>query len=351
MIFPNIFRLIVLAAIVAGCQTPGVHQQEVLQDDETSSAFRLLTQSSHWRLTDIIDIDFKAYHTQGLVKIGDTFYVSAVEKTEKTKTYGKTDSLWDFSQTRTAGKGRGWLFKFNSEGHLLGKTELTRSDSFHPGGIDYDGQHIWVPVAEYRPNSSTDIYRVDPVTMEAVLAFRANDHIGSIVHNPERGTFHGASWGGRRLYEWQVSFNGLGVGEIQKESWEPNPTHYIDYQDCQYSGVNYMLCGGLKTFASPLGQIALGGLELIDISSSKPKPVQLLPVTQYWSANMNLTQKNDTPQGASMIVSQNPFWAEPIKGQPATPQGKKIMRLYFMPDHDGESKLLVYEVVVPFLAN
>jgi len=24
---------------------------------------------------------------------------------------------------------------------------------YHPGGIDFDGVNIWVPVAEYRPDS------------------------------------------------------------------------------------------------------------------------------------------------------------------------------------------------------
>ena len=38
---------------------------------------------------------------------------------------------------------------------------------YHPGGIDYDGRHIWVPVAEYRPNSRSIIYRV-PVTQNPV---------------------------------------------------------------------------------------------------------------------------------------------------------------------------------------
>ena len=33
---------------------------------------------------------------------------------------------------------------------------------YHPGGIDYDGRHIWVSVAEYRPNSRSIVYRIDP---------------------------------------------------------------------------------------------------------------------------------------------------------------------------------------------
>ncbi len=50
---------------------------------------------------------------------------------------------------------------------------------FHPGGIDFDGQFIWVPVGEYRPDSRSIVYRVDPVTMAATgvvpsTRFRSN---------------------------------------------------------------------------------------------------------------------------------------------------------------------------------
>ena len=248
MNFHKIFSTLTVILILTGCQTNKIEQRFSTQDDETTSAFRLLTKSIHWQLTDIIEIDFQAYHTQGLVKIGDIFYVSAVEIIEKTKTFGKTDNLWDFSLTRTAGKGRGWLFKFNSRGKLLDKTELTNAEAFHPGGIDFDGQYIWVPVAEYRPNSNSDIYRIDPNTMQATLSFRVKDHIGNIIHNPARNTFHGTSWGGRRIYEWQVLIDEKGFGAIDRESWTPNSTHYVDYQDCHYKGVNYMLCGGLQKY-------------------------------------------------------------------------------------------------------
>ncbi len=66
---------------------------------------------------------------------------------------------------------------------------------FHPGGMDYDGRYLWVPVAEYRPNSQTRIYRVNPRTLAAELVFTAKDHIGGLVHNVHRGTLHGVELG------------------------------------------------------------------------------------------------------------------------------------------------------------
>jgi len=326
-----------LLLIVSACQNIDV-SKVTAADDNTTAAFKLLTKSSHWQLTDVIDIDFQAYHTQGMVKIGDIFYVSAVEKLLPTETYAKTDALWDFSLTRTTGKGRGWLFKFNSKGKLLDKVELTNGDAFHPGGIDFDGKYIWVSVAEYRPNSASDIYRVDPKTMAATLSFRVNDHIGNIIHNTDRNVFVGTSWGGRRIYQWQINFDESGSGKVTSENWSANTSHYIDYQDCQYNGINYMLCSGLQKYNTPTGTIALGGLELIDISNKQPLTHHVVPVAQYWDKQLSLNN-------AEMTVAANPFWAEGTKEN----QDLNILRVYYMPDNGATSKLLVYDVTSPFL--
>jgi len=58
---------------------------------------------------------------------------------------------------------------------LLGQIELTDGAKYHPGGMDYDGEHIWVSVAEYRPNSKRNIYRVDPNTLASPTAPKRMD--------------------------------------------------------------------------------------------------------------------------------------------------------------------------------
>jgi hypothetical protein len=52
-------------------------------------------------------------------------------------------------------------------------------------------------VAEYRPNSQSIIYRVDPETMKAEEMFRFKDHIGGLVRDTEDNSLHGVSWGSR----------------------------------------------------------------------------------------------------------------------------------------------------------
>ena len=149
------------------------------RDNQTTQLFRLMGRDTIWTHVETIKMTWPTFHTQGLVKIGETFYVSAVEVIESTVRNGAvTDALYDFSLDRSPGAGRGWLFKFDPAGQLLGQIELTDGAKYHPGGIDYDGQSIWVPVAEYRPNSTSNIYRVDPETLASELVFAANDHIG-----------------------------------------------------------------------------------------------------------------------------------------------------------------------------
>jgi Family of unknown function (DUF6454) len=58
---------------------------------------------------------------------------------------------------------------------------------YHPGGPDYDGEFLWLPVAEYRPNSSADIYRIDPTTYDVTKLFTVSDHIGGVVRDQETG--------------------------------------------------------------------------------------------------------------------------------------------------------------------
>ena len=237
---------------------------------------------------------------------------------------------YDFSIDPSEGMGRGWLFKFDAAGALLDGIELTDGAKYHPGGIDYDGKHIWVSVAEYRPNSQSNIYRVDPDTLEFELVFSANDHIGGIVHNMHRGTFHGVSWGSRRLYTWKVSEPRRGP-RVVSSTWAPNAQFYIDYQDCHYQGVEYMLCGGLGGYPTPLGSIAFGGIDLVDLRSDRLE--HQIPV--------NLFSDEGAGANPGLALTHNAFWVEPL--------GNGKMRGYFMTESDNQADLVIYDAT-PWIA-
>ena len=297
------------------------------RDNETTRLFRLMGKNAIWKQVAAVPMDWQTYHTQGMVKIDRTLYVSAVEVIEPTQRDPAvaTDALYDRSIDRTPGSGRGWLFQFTLEGQLIAKTELTDGLRYHPGGIDYDGKHLWVPVAEYRPNSTATIYRVDPRTMEAERVFGENDHIGGVVFNRVTRKLHGVSWGSRRLYTWGLGHR-VRHGRPDRSAWVPNPQFNIDYQDCHYQGVQYMLCGGVGGYASPLGNFAFGGLGLLDLRSNRLE--HEIPVNFF-------VDEGSGPK-ATLALTHNAFWLEP------NADGKSL-RGYFMAESDNQAELLIYD--------
>ena len=279
-------------------------------------AQRLLAvdRATAWTPAGTISVQFNTFHPQGMVRIGQDFFVSAVEVRRAPARYPKPQDGHD----RNAGAGVGHLFRISADGALLADLILGEGDAYHPGGIDYDGRFIWVPVAEYRPDSRAIIYRVDPATMTATEVIRAADHIGAVTHDAATGRLHGVSWGGRRFYNWRLS-----RGRVSKPTVTPNHANYIDYQDCHGLGGRRVLCSGLASYRGPgLGPaFALGGWEIVDLVDHRP----------VWQAPIQLW----TPAGRPM--TQNPFFAE------ATPSG---VRAWFMPD-DNRSTIYVYDAVVP----
>lgn len=298
------------AALIA--QGPALAADPVLND-----TIPKLNRATQWQRKAAIPLQFPTFHPQGMVKIGDAFFVSSVDIRKPTTRFPSPQGGYD----RDIGEGVGHLFKFDAEGRLLADLTLGEGSIYHPGGIDFDGQHIWVPVAEYRPNSQSIIYKVDPATMKATEVFRFKDHIGGIVHNTDDKSLHGVSWGSRRFYKWPLD----AAGKITNPDVAPeqlrviNPALYIDYQDCHFIGRSRMLCSGLNNYrvAPDAPVFRLGGLEIVDLRDNRP--VYQLPI-ELWS-----------PSGLPM--TQNPFWVEPAG------QG---VRAYFMPD-DDKSTLFVYE--------
>lgn len=277
-----------------------------------------LTRGSKWVPAGEVQIQFPTFHPQGMVKIGDDFFVSSVEITKPTKKFAAPQDGYD----RDTGEGKGHLFKISADGKLLGQLELGEGSIYHPGGIDFDGKYIWVPVAEYRPNSQSIIYRIDPATMKAEEVFRFADHVGGIVHDTETKALHGVSWGSRRLYKWPLGEDGkiTNAAVSPQELRVMNPSQYIDFQDCHYAGASRMLCSGLNAYrvkpdAEPF---RLGGLELVSLKDNRA--LWQVPV-ELWS-----------PSGLPM--TQNPFFVE------TTDAG---LRAYFMPD-DDKSTLFSFDV-------
>ncbi|MFP5115216.1 DUF6454 family protein [Bacillaceae bacterium C204] len=275
---------------------------------QLTEKFQQLTRNNIWEQKEKVDLKFNTYHPQGMTKVGDLYYMSSVEILEKPVKYDQPKDGYD----RTPGKGVGHLFLFNKEGKLLKDIKLGEGDVYHPGGIAFDGKSIWVPVAEYRPNSKSIIYKVNPKTMESQEVFRTNDHIGGILRDGKEGTLKAVSWGSRTFYEFNEK------GKVLRKT--SNPSHFIDYQDCENAGKNNIICSGITELPQPAPSTAkyeLGGLALLDMKTMDM--VHELPIPLF------------SPDGH--VVTRNPVYLE------NTTQG---IKMYAVPD-DDQSSMLIYE--------
>ena len=254
-----------------------------------------------------------------MVKIGDTLFVSSVEIKVPTKRFPQPVDGYD----RDTGEGVGHLFKIDLKGNLVGELKLGEGSIYHPGGIDYDGKDIWVPVAEYRPNSRAIIYRVDPETMKATEVFRFADHIGGVVHNTDDNTLHGVSWGSRRFYRWPLGRDGK-RDQCRRHAGEAAHAQPLalprlpGLQIC--SAATAMLCTGVTEMrlTPEAPPFRLGGVDLVD-----------LPTAVRCSRRRCCYGRR-----RGMDMTHNPVWIEPSEAG---------LRGYFMPE-DDKSTLYIYDV-------
>jgi hypothetical protein len=289
-----------------------------LPDSVIADRIATLTRASSWTLERAIPIAFPAHHPQGLVKIGDRLFFSSVEVTTPPRR-GAGGEGFD----RDTGRGVGHLFEATMDGRLVADVVVGEGTMYHPGGIDFDGRDIWVPVAEYRPNSRSIVYRVDPATRKAVEVFRFGDHLGGVACNTDEHTLHAVSWGSRWIYRFALD----GSGHPTNASAPPatlrvkNRSHYVDYQDCKYVGKQRMLCTGIADVPRAPGAVPLplGGIDLVDLVGAAP--LHQLPVGL------------STPAGASL--TRNPSYFEAAEGGG--------VRAYFLPDDDNAT-LYVYRI-------
>lgn len=280
------------------------------RDSRVATAFAATTRATSWQLAQRIALKFPTYHPQGFALVGNRIFMSTVEIVEPTVRYPAPVNGLD----RSAGKGVGHVLVMTRQGALIRDIVLGEGDIYHPGGIDFDGTSVWVPVAEYRPNSRAIVYKLNPASLEATVAFRVNDHIGGVVRDRRTGRVHGVSWGSRTEYAWTAQGRELDAAR--------NPSHLIDYQDCDYVASGKQLCSGVTGLAGPRDTTyELGGLALKDLSDGRILHEVPFP---FFSA-------------AAHSATRNPVSLE---------ADGTVLRLFAAPDDQEEvagTELLVYE--------
>ncbi|GAB3556930.1 DUF6454 family protein [Arthrobacter alkaliphilus] len=280
--------------------------------------FNGVDRNTNWQQTSKLKLNFPTFHTEGIAYSQDHIFLSSVQIIEPTKKYPTPQNGFD----RTPGKGIGHLFVMDKAGNLQKDIVLGEGDMYHPGGIDFDGTNVWIPVAEYRPNSSAIIYRVDANTLDVHKQFEVKDHFGGIVMDKQTGHLVGNTWGSRRFAEWDLQGK-------QLSTWE-NPNYFIDYQDCQYVPNSQMLCGGVTNLpqtpaAGGTGATyELGGMAMMSLKSHSV--IRDVPF-QHWST-------------AGHVATRNPF--------KMTAEGNHLT-LKVAPDNGDEgngTEILTYEATV-----
>ncbi len=261
------------------------------------------TGKHQWNFLKTIQLQFDNYNPQGLIKIKDKFYITTVKVIKRPKNHDDV------------GEGIGYLNVVNSAGKLLNSVRLADGDMYHPGGIDYDGKFIWIPLAEYRPNSSTSFYKLDIHTLHAQRVSKFPDHIGAVLYNKDKNTLYGFNWASKYLY--QISSKELKEQKYTNKSYTPN--NYVSYQDCHSLSGNFALCLGRGDyFIGNTERVSIGGIDLIDME--KNQLICSLPV--------RLWLKPYIP------MARNAFWAEF--------KNNKII-FYFLPELNN-GKIHIYEL-------
>jgi hypothetical protein len=299
-------RKTLVASVLAGVLVAGlsvVGADAAGRDDKVARAFEATTRSTAWTQVARIPLKFPTYHPQGFALVGDLIYLSSVEVLEAPVPYPVPVDGYD----RTPGKGIGHVFVLDRQGNLKNDIRVGEGTAYHPGGIDYDGENVWVPAAEYRPNSRAVVYTIDPRTYRVTEQFRVKNHVGGVVRDRRTGLVHGVSWGSRTLFEWTASGKQLAA--------EPNQSHLLDYQDCDYVGRSKQLCGGVTGLKTPTGgNFELGGLALLDLSDDN-RILHEIPFPAYSTAGHSVTRN---PVALEVDGSKLRLLTAPDDGEGAT---------------------------------
>jgi hypothetical protein len=249
-----------------------------------------MTRSTTWQLVDELPLRFDSFHPQGMALVGSTWWISTVD----------------------IGDRRGLVMAVDADGDLVEQVDVGDSERYHPGGMDFDGTAFWIPCAEYRPDSTTTVYRMVPGD-EPEAAFDVDDHVGALARCGPDGDIVGWSWGSRYFYRWTVD------GHLRAA--RVNPAFFVDHQDCQWLDGGYLLCGGVAEVGLASGPGWLGGIGLLDVDELVMQREVPFPI--YSSAT-------------GRVGTHNPIWAEV--------RGDQLM-VHLLPD-DGRSTILSYATPV-----
>ena len=142
----------------------------------------------HARLAGIRTLEGELYHVQGMDMDDEHIWVTSVDKANH----------------------KGYLHQFNRRTAKLERVvDVSDGPRFHPGGISLYGNSIWVPVGEYRPDSTAVLAEYDKQTLLLKRRIAVADHLGCVAVNGD--TLVAGNWGSRKFYVFDKSGKQLRV--------------------------------------------------------------------------------------------------------------------------------------------
>jgi len=139
-------------------------------------------------------------HTQGFEVAGASYYVTARREDLRPKRAlllrtAKSATYWDV-----------WNITPRDSGNAGMPLD-------HPGGMQSDGQRLWIPIAQSKPKSRS-IIRVFPLAaliagqpLKPQFELPVNDHIGAIAVSTNHNLVLGANWDTESVYVWDLQGN------------------------------------------------------------------------------------------------------------------------------------------------
>src|SRR5437879_4407525 len=184
-----------------------------------------------FKLLRSLDLRAETYHVQGIDLDNRRLWVTSVDTPNR----------------------QGYLQEFDlATGERTRGVELAQGERFHPGGIAADGDSLWVPVAEYRRDSSSIVQKRSKRTLELEFQFAVADHIGCVAVIRDR--LIGGNWDSREFYEWDRR------GQLLRKV--ANPTRNA-YQDLKVDGGRIVASGLLADRSGAIDWLEYPSLRLV----------------------------------------------------------------------------------------
>jgi len=178
----------------------------------------------------ILELQPVTHHVQGIDTDGTHLWVTSVDSAAR----------------------KGFLHEFLLEdGRELRHIEVQEGDRFHAGGIATDRDSIWLPVAEYRANSSAVIQKRSKQTLALEFEFNVPDHIGCIAVTPD--FIIGGNWDSRDFYFWDHT--GKLIRKVASQSGNA-------YQDMKFDSDRIVASGGLPGAGGAIDWLDLPSIHL-----------------------------------------------------------------------------------------